>query len=269
MIDKGILDDKKKITAQDEDNMLASVDSIPEQAEQAWSETQAIEFPGHYRSFNKVVACGMGGSHLGTDIIKALFKRQLTAPLLIFSHYEPPHYVDASTLVLLSSYSGNTEETLAFGDSVKTKTKKIMGICSGGKLAGLLKEQGYPVYDFDPKHNPCGQPRIGLGYAIVGQIGMFSKLGLFTMDTSEVRKTLTQSKSLKKQWSLEQKTQHNQAKQYAYSLHEKIIVFVSAEFLFGNAHTARNQLHENAKQFGDMFEIPELNHHLLEGLRFP
>src|SRR4030065_115164 len=145
----------------------------------------------------------MGGETLGPHLIRSVFNVSL--PLQIVSDYLLPSFVDENTLVIVSSYSGTTEEVLSVLEDSLKRRAKIIGIGSGSKLIENLKSASLPYYQFDPQYNPCGKTPIG----------------------------------------------------------------VSAEFLAGNAHIFANQINENAKTFSAYFLLPDINHHLLEGIRFP
>lgn len=241
--------------------MLGSIEALPQQCLKAWEETQQINILQDYRGVENIVVSGMGGSALGAEIIKSLYN-QVLPPLEIIRDYHLPGYVNEKTLVILSSYSGNTEETLTCAKEAKAKEAKILGITTGGKLGEFLGENSLPGYIFDPKFNPCGQPRIGLGYSIIGQVGLLAAAGLLQIDRNEFFQCF---KSLK----VIQKRVENQAKEKVKDSLNKIITVVGAQHLAGNAHILANQINENAKTLSFYFLLPELNHHLLEGLKNP
>src|SRR5688572_13910742 len=106
-----ILDSREQIKTLDKSNVLASVEVLPDQITDALEQTKDIVVPEEYKAVKNVVVSGMGGSVLGAYVIKGLFKNSLRVPFEVVSHYELPEYVGSDTLVLLSSYSGTTEET--------------------------------------------------------------------------------------------------------------------------------------------------------------
>src|SRR5690349_11746769 len=127
-----ILDSRDQIKALDKSNLLGSVEALPDQILDALEQTKDIVVPEAYKSIKNVVVSGMGGSALGSHIIKGLYKSELKVSFEVVSHYELPGYVNTDTLVLLSSYSGTTEETLASAQDALKKGAKIMVITSGG-----------------------------------------------------------------------------------------------------------------------------------------
>lgn len=259
MVDPTNLETIKKI---DKSNAYASVSSIALQCEQAWEDTQRINFPQEYGQVENIVLCGMGGSAYAALIIKALFQNGLSIPFELVNGYNLPKYVDENTLVLLSSYSGSTEEVISCAQQALERNTKITAVTSGSKLANFVKTCNLSAYIFDPKHNPAKQPRLGQGYMVIGHVGILSKLGHILLSNEEVQTAID---------FLEQENEQIQslAREKAEEFLEKIPVIVAAEHLAGNAHAMRNQFNENAKNFATYSIISELNHHLMEGLGHP
>lgn len=265
------LDNIDHIKLQDTKNVLTSITLLPDQCEQAWHDTQSMVFPQEYKQVKHIVCAGMGGSAYGARIVKSLFDSSPTThiPMELSNTYWLPGYVGQDTLVILASYSGTTEETIACAEIAKQKGAKILGLTSGGPLADFLRSNKYPAYIFDPKNNPSHQPRIGQGYMQIGLLGMLSALGFIPVKAEDVLATVEFLRRKNSSYIVETTTPGNPAKQFATSLVGKIPVVIVADFLEGAAHAIRNPFHETAKQFALYFVIPELNHHLMEGLKFP
>lgn len=266
-----ILDDLGKISVLDKKNALASIKQLPEQCQQAWKESSLLKFPPIFRDLKNIVICGMGGSTYGARIVKSLYDgaEMSKVPVELANNYWLPGYVSEKTLVILSSYSGNTDETLSAAKQARERGAKIIGLTSGGVLSKFLTSHGYPSYIFNPAYNPSAQPRIGVGYMVMGLIGILAKLGIIPVAAVEVEKIIT---FLQEQTVLLAEniiTSANPAKQMAIKIKDKIPVIIVADFLEGGAYAIRNPFHETAKQFALYFTVPELNHHLLEGLSFP
>jgi glucose/mannose-6-phosphate isomerase len=246
----------------DTQNMASSINVLSKQCLDAWQAMKKIKIPSSYKKIDKIVLFGMGGSLLGIDVVRNLFSEQLKVPVLIVNDYKIPAYVDTKTLAILSSYSGFTEETLAAAQTIKSRTNKIFIITTGGPLARYAQQNKLPIYLINPQYNPCGQPRMAVGYSIMAQLGLYKKLGLIRFEEKNIREIINFLEKNKKQ--LEQK-----AKKLTYKIKNKIPIFVASEFLLGNAHIIANQTNENGKNIAAWFAIPELNHHLMEGLRYP
>ncbi|MCU0373403.1 MAG: SIS domain-containing protein, partial [Ignavibacteria bacterium] len=138
-----------------------------------------IAVPKEYKNIKNVVMCGMGGSGLGARVIESVFASDLNIPLVRVNDYHIPRFVDSDTLVICSSYSGETEETLQNANEAIAKKVKCIVIANGGRLIDLAKENKLPFYDIEPNFNPSDQPRMAIGYSIVGQLVLSSKTGLF------------------------------------------------------------------------------------------
>ncbi len=263
-----IIDSREKIATLDASNMLGSIEALGKQIEHAWKDTNSIHFTPKAEIRNVVVA-GMGGSALGADVILHLFKEQLTVPLYVNRTYSLPNYVNEHTLVLLSSYSGTTEEPLAAAKEAEAKNAQIMVIAAGGELVELAKQKNYPVYVIDPVHNPSDQPRMAIGYSVFGTMGLLAKAGLISLTHEDVEAVVAVVTQKVAECTVEVPSQSNPAKTLAFLTIDRLPFFVVGDFLEGAAHVCANQHNENAKAFVNYKVIPEINHHLMEGLRFP
>lgn len=256
------LDDKAKIAEIDKSNAYSSVVSLARQCRQAWEETQKLNLPQDYKDVKNIVLCGMGGSAYAALIIKSLFSNKLKIPFELVNGYELPAYVNEDTLILLSSYSGSTEEILSCAKFALEKKAKITAVANGSSLGEFVKTHSLPAYIFDAKFNPAGQPRLGQGYMIFGHMGILAKLGLIPLSDTDVLSAIKFLEDV----NLEIE---KLAKKHAKEFIEKVLVVVASEHLSGNAHVLRNQTNETAKNFAAYSLLPELNHHLMEGLNHP
>ena len=265
-----ILDDYSQIKKLNKANVLGSVQQLGLQLKQTVQELASVKVPSDYHNVDKIVINGMGGSRLGARVTERLFSDDLKIPLIPIGAYDLPSYVDSKTLVILSSYSGNTEEIVMSHKQAVARKAKIMVLAQNGELAKLAKKHNYPGYfGFVPKHNPCNQPRMSIGYQILATILLLSKAGLLEVKPKEIDNLPVWLARVKEKYDMDVDFKDNKAKQLADKIHNCIPVFSAAEFMMGALHVVRNQINENAKQTAIYFETPELNHHLLEGLAFP
>lgn len=263
-----VLDSREAIAKLDISNMLGSVEALHKQLTHAWEDTQNLQFTAT-QPIENIVLAGMGGSALGADVIKHLYKDALTVPFDIIREYTLPKYVGPETLVILASYSGTTEEVLSAAKEAIEKKAQIMVIASGGNLIDMAKEHGWTYYQIVPTHNPSGQPRMAIGYAVFGTICLLGKAGLLSLTKEEVDRVSATIKSTVDASGVTVAQDANPAKLLAYTIYEKRPIYCVAGFLEGAGHVVANQTNENAKAYADYKVIPELNHHLMEGLRFP
>lgn len=246
----------------DPKNVLGSVEMFLDQCEQIWNEASSLKFPEEYQQVKNIVVCGMGGSAYGGYVVPALFKDQLKVPLLSNNDYHIPAFTDTNTLAILSSYSGGTEEVLSAKEEAQKRGLKITGLTIGGELADFFKKDHIPSLIFEPKFNPSGQPRLGMGYMVLGIIAILNKLRLISISDEEVTQAVSEVRQAQDQIK-------KQAQNLAEKIQGAIPIIFAAEFLVGNAHILRNQFNETSKSFSAFSPLPELNHHLMEGLKNP
>lgn len=269
MPNKAILDDIKKIKDMDSKNMLGSLELLGEQMREIYKLGENLKLPISYEKANKILVVGMGGSETNWHVIKTLFSKEIAVPLEILNDYHIPAWVDKNTLVIGSSYSGSTEETINAVKEAKERGAKLMILTSGGELRKWAKIHKISALIFTEKNNPCGQPRIGSGYMIMGGIMLLNRIGLLEFSGRQARTLIKTVSKYGKKFSAKIAVQTNRAKQIAQKTIDKTVWYAGAEHLAGNAHAGANQMNENGKRFAGYYLIPELNHHLLEGMKHP
>lgn len=233
-----------------------------EQAKTAWEQVKELDIPSMAGQIKSVIFCGMGASIYGALVLKAIKGETLPFPIEVISDYHLPQYVDSSTLVVLTSYSGTTEEVLSCAKEAKEKGTKMLVLTKGGPLADFARENNVPSYIFDGKLNLSSTPRLGNGYSVIGLLGLFNKLGIIHIDEQEMQDAFAYIDS-----QLERIKE--QALKDSQVLENKIPVVFAAEHLAGNGQILRNQFNETSKAFSAFYLVPDLNHHLMEGLQFP
>lgn len=253
----------------DKGKVVASIRMLPDQIEQSWEEISELNISKKFSDVNNVVICGMGGSALGGRIVDSLMVDRVKLPIEVFTEYDIPNYVGPKTLVLATSYSGNTEETISATKQAIKREAKIFGLTTGGKLEKLLKENKIDRYIYKPKANPSNQPRMGLGYSIGATLSILSKCDFIHLTEEDIYELVTTLRKFVKEYDIDTSKDENLAKVFSLRLKNKIPVIVASDHLYGVAHAFKNQLNENSKNFSILFDIPELNHHLMEGLKNP
>lgn len=264
-----ILDDLNQIKKLDKSNVYGSVEALPDQCWHAWQEAGRIKVPSDYSKVKNLVMTGMGGSGLGARLIESLYQYQLQVPIIRVSNYALPGFVNKDTLVICSSYSGSTEEVVENLYQALKKKAKIMVIATGKDLINIALKHKLPFYQIKPDFNPSQQPRMAIGYSVVGQLVLVSKAGLIKLTEQEIKSCLKLMRQIQKGLGVNTNSPKNEAKKTALKLYDKVILYFAASHLSGAVHTVKNQLNENAKVLAARFDVPELNHHLMEGLRFP
>ncbi len=264
--------DKEKNFLQDEDqnNVIQSITNFPKQVEQAFNEIQRAKLSKDFFSINKILVCGMGGSRFPALILSHFLKEDLPLVYQINDEYRFPRWVDKKTLVVLSSYSGTTEETISSYFHAKKMGAKVFIISSGGELKKIAQEKKEDGYFFDPVYNSSKQPRIGVGYLLGSHLGLLFALKLIDKLTKKtVDRAINNTSVYLKNFIPTVKTKNNLAKQLAQLIYNHHPQYVVSEFLTGVGNAIANQTNETAKSMASFWVIPELNHHLMEGLKNP
>jgi len=245
-----MLDDLKMIHARDKQDALGV-------AEKQWQQLKHdfdLRLPATTGITNVVVG-GMGGSAWPALYLKSWPGTKV--PLEVISNYNLPAYVDKYTLFISSSYSGNTEETLAALAEAEERGAKITVMTAGGKLAEVAKQKGHPLFLI-----PGGfQPRMSSFYFLAALVQILEPLKLVASGSlNELRKTAEWLKDQPAQWRPEIPTDKNTAKQLALELVGKSIVVYSGSKLFPAANKFKICLNENAKNVAWVNYYPEFNH---------
>jgi glucose/mannose-6-phosphate isomerase len=264
-----LLNDQKFISHYDSSRVLDSAFHFPDQCLSAWNDSYETIVPPSSWLMHNIVFSGMGGSALPGRIIDALGDSILRVPFEVMTSYHVPSYVGLNTLFVATSYSGNTHETINALSEARSKGATVFCIGSGGELEEQAKTYGLPGYFFTPEFNPSKMPRMGLGYLIVGVMGFLAKCGLIKFNSQQALSAFHYLKAQGGNFNYNVSYHQNPAKLLAHSLYGKIPVLMTSSHLLGSSHAFKNQINENAKTFSCSFDIPELNHHLLEGLQFP
>jgi len=227
----------------------------------------AVEFklPRDYSDINKVVILGMGGSAIGGDLVSNLVASEAKLPIAVHRDYDLPAFVDDKTLVIASSYSGMTEETVSsFEQAVGTTAKKLV-ITTGGKLKDLADRANIPVFTFDYK----AQPRAALPFSFLPILAFLQRLGFVSDKSTSVAETVQVLRELSKGIDKDVPLSHNSAKQLASDLHRRSAVIYGWGILAEVAHRWKTQLNENSKAWAFYEVFPELNHNAVVGYQFP
>ncbi len=256
-----------KMERLDRSDMHGSIGSIPAQMEAAWDAMAGRTFPDTCRNVNHVVVAGMGGSALGAHLIQDVFRDRLRVPVTVVSDYAAPAWIDERTLIVLSSYSGGTEEVMAIAEYGTSRGVPMIALTTGGALEAFARDHALPTVVFSSELNTCGQPRIGLGYAVTYLLMIFRQLGFVELAGSEITAAIMQLQAVNPVYATPE--EENPAFELALKTRGKSVLIMASEHLTGNAHILANQWNENAKNLAVWFAIPELNHHLLEGMTHP
>jgi glucose/mannose-6-phosphate isomerase len=257
------LESAENIRSIDPSGMYNKIYDFPEQLEQAVGIGNSIVLPAKYkRDFKNIVVAGMGGSAIGGDLVRSYLSDRLKMPFVICRHYRLPNFVDEDTLVIASSYSGNTEETLAaFEDAIKRRVT-VACITTGGELGKLAKQHKLLHVEL-----PGGyQPRAALGFSFVPLLILISKLGLIGSVDDDLSELIRGLKSYRDAYAIESAADKNPAKLLAIKLYNRIpIIYAGPELTDVVGTRWKGQICENAKALAFNNQFPEFNHNELVG----
>ena len=249
-----MLDDLNVLKQRDPQNALGVATT---QWEQVTFESKINNGDHDGREITKVVVAGMGGSALAALIAKAWLEERLFIPFEVVREYELPTYVDRSTLVIASSYSGNTEETLACLELAKVQGAQVCVLAAGGKLIKAAQDD-----DIAHIQIPGGlQPRMAVLFNMRALGSLLVHFGIISLDMlHEITDTATWLHKQSAQWVAESTTDQNQAKQLALLAVGKTPVFYGGRLTGPVAYKWKISWNENAKNVAFWNVYPETNH---------
>ena len=226
--------------------MHKKIKDFPAQISNAINDTKDLSI--NLDNIHRVIIMGMGGSAIAGLIMKDISPH---LEIIVERNYFPNAVIDEKTLLIICSYSGNTEESLSYYNHASNLTKNIFGITSGGKLLKLLKNDNHD-YCIVPEGYP---PRSILGYTLTVLIKLLDEDELLELLNVE----LLQDYSNK--FSLEDSEIFSLAKK----IHSTFPVIVTEEDLSSIGYRLKCQLNENSKMLSYNVTLPEMNHNEIVG----
>lgn len=259
------LDDMAVLQQIDRDGMIDRINELPDQFRDALANVGRLSLPDSYSKVSNVVVLGMGGSAIGGDLVRTLVADEMRVPMLVWREYTTPAFVGPDSLVIGSSYSGETEETLSAFESARDKGAKLVAVTTGGRLKDLADRAGAPVLQFSYR----AQPRAALGHSIVPIIGILQKLGLIADKTADIEEAAQVMESMRSEFAPAVPTVANGAKQLAEALEGRAPVVYGEGVLAEVARRWKGQFNENSKSWAFFEVLPELNHNAVVGYENP
>jgi glucose/mannose-6-phosphate isomerase len=253
----------EKIKAIDPSGMYDKIYNFPEQIEEAAKIGAALQpDTDYYNNIAHIIVVGMGGSAIGGDLVRSYIADKVPVPFYICRNYALPEFVNENSLVVISSYSGNTEETLAaFQDALKRKAK-IACFTSGGKVADMASENNLMLATL-----PTGYPpRAALGFSFIPLLYFLSKIDFIGPVENDISRLVESLKKLRQQYSADIESDQNPARKLAEKMYGKIpIIYTGPELTDAIGTRWKGQICENAKCLAFNNQFPEFNHNELVG----
>lgn len=247
----------------DDDNVIRQRDPAgalgvaAAQHEQARFAVHVANPDNDHRQITRVVVVGMGGSALAALLAQAWLKSEMEVPFEVVRTYDLPEYVDYHTLVIASSYSGNTEETLAGLEAARQKSAQVATIAAGGKLGKIAAEEKIAHVELPADL----QPRMAMIYNLRALVALLAHFGVVSYDRfAEIADQADWLREASKNWTPNVPVDKNYAKQLALLAVGKTPVFYAGSLMAPIAYKWKISWNENAKNVAFWDEYPEFNH---------
>jgi glucose/mannose-6-phosphate isomerase len=259
------LDDLKRFKQLDTLDMLGEIDGLPSQLQSAWELGETYTLP-EVSNLTSIVISGMGGSAIGADLVAAAVASTCTVPVTVHRDYGLPAFARGKgTLVIASSHSGNTEETLDSFETARKQDCTIVAICTGGELAKRAGLANAPVWTFE--HG--GQPRAAVGFSFGLLLALLTRLKLIPDPARELAGAITAMKESQTSLRADVPATQNPAKRYAGQLMGRWVTVYGAGLLAPVARRIKCQINEIAKSAANFEYLPEADHNTLAGTLHP
>jgi glucose/mannose-6-phosphate isomerase len=242
----------KKFDTQNQFNVLKET---YKQASDAWNNKIDLS-QLKKEKYSSIVFCGLGGSAISGDLLCDYLSGELKIPFNVVRGYNLPSFVNENTLVIISSYSGNTEESISCFEQALKKSSNIVVITSGGKIGDIAAVNKIPVVNIKGGF----QPRYALGLSFFSLLKIVQELGIASEKTN-VKKIIDLWQKRGAEFSLE----NNQAVQIANEIIGFIPVIYSSEFLSSTGYRLKCQFNENSTLHAFHNSLPEMNHNEIIG----
>lgn len=239
------------------------ISSFSQQLEDAYSNFQKLSLSSlsdKNRKISNIVLVGLGGSGIGGNLVQTLTRNLLKVPYQVCKTYNLPSYINENTLFIASSFSGNTEETLAALEEAQRKGAYIACLSSGGKVQEIAYQKGF---DLVPLKALAACPRAHLPHSVTSLLLLLNHYELIEIDfEKEIKETVE---------NLNQgnETIKTDAKQLAISVKGKFPILYADAILEPMLIRFQQQINENAKQLCHVAVFPEMNHNELVGWHLP
>lgn len=259
------LDDLSAIKNNDPEDMLGQIDSLPEQLSLAWTLGLSRPLPD-WSDIGQVIIAGMGGSAIGAELLAAYALPLCNVPIVVYRDYGLPAFARGErTLVIASSHSGNTEETLDAFETALSCGCRVLALCTGGELKRRAEARGVTFWQFEHR----GQPRAAVGFSFGLLLACLARLALIPNPEKDLRDALAGMRSQRETLGADVPVSRNPAKRLAGQLVGRWVNVYAAGALVPVARRWKGQINELAKAGAGFEALPEADHNALAGLENP
>jgi glucose/mannose-6-phosphate isomerase len=256
------LDDADALRAADPGRMLDTILALHAHCREGYALGLATEDLPSADDVTSVAVCAMGGSAIAGDVIRALYADRLHVPVTVVRTPELPEHLGPHALVVASSYSGNTAETLTLFEEAARRGCRLIAVASGGELARRANASGAAVVVIPPGF----MPRAAFGYLTLGALGALEAIGLVPAVAPDLEETVGELEREIARCGPDVPAASNPAKALARTIGERVPVIWAAEGIGAVAASRwKTQFNENAKVPAFWAALPELDHNEVVG----
>ena len=261
--DPNILDDMAAMARADDGGMLGAVAEFSSQVGEGWRIARELVLP--WGRPKAVAILGMGGSAIAGDLVRGVWSDRIGVPLQVVRGYELPAWVDSGSLVIASSKSGDTEETLSTLTTALQRRCPVVVVSSGGAMRRVAQAAGLPLATLPA----LGSPRSSVGWSMGIVAGVLQQAGVLGLEEAEIEAGIAAGRAMAARCEPRVPTAENPAKQLAWSLVDRFVLVAGAGFLAPVARRWKAQLNENGKATAAFEELPEATHNTVVGFEQP
>ncbi len=259
------LDDPNTFERLDPSGLHRRLHGLPAQCSQAWEAAKQTEFPDEWRHCSEVIIAGMGGSAIAGNLAADVVGSSSGTPIRVVRDFHVPGLVgrqgsEPGQLVVICSFSGETEETLSMFDQAQAAGAAMAAITGGGMLGQRAAEAGIPVMTVDAP----GEPRSAVGYNLMLLAALLDRIGVISLSNQEVSAAVEAAAMMVSQVGIDAPSDKNPAKSLARDLLGRLTVVYGGGAFSGMALRWKSQINENGKSWAFAELLPELFHNSVE-----
>ncbi len=259
------LDHLERFRELDTLDMYGEIHGLPDQLQEAWQLGMDQPLP-EAEGIHNIIIAGMGGSAIGADLMASYVEPICPVPVFVQRDYTLPAWANGrGTLMIASSHSGNTEETLSAFEQARSHGVRIMTVSTGGKLGEMAESMGVPSWRFEHQ----GQPRAAVGYSFGLLLAAIYRLGLIPDPSGHLKAAIEAMREQQADLEADVPVERNPAKRLAGQLYGRWITVIGAGMLEPVARRWKGQMSEVAKTWAQFEFLPEADHNTLAGLENP
>ena len=259
------LNDPNTFERLDPSGLHRRLQGLPAQCSQAWESGKLTEFPDEWRHCSEVIIAGMGGSAIAGNLAADVVGPSSAKPIRVVRDFHVPGLVGGQgskpgQLIVMCSFSGETEETLSMFDQAQAAGAAMAAITGGGTLGRRAAEAGIPVMTVDAP----GEPRSAVGYNLMLLAALLDRIGVISLSNQEVSAAVEAAAMMVSQVGIDAPSEKNPAKSLARDLLGRLTVVYGGGAFSGMALRWKSQINENGKSWAFAELLPELFHNSVE-----